>query len=66
MTAPYYVEIGDEPRMSRSSVQFFLDWLNEREAQLIVADRALRDATVAEFAKAREYCKAILAKANAD
>lgn len=29
MTAPYYVEIGYERRISRKSVQFFLDWLKE-------------------------------------
>ena len=30
-TAPYYVEIGYQRRISRSSVRFFLDWLDERE-----------------------------------
>jgi hypothetical protein len=29
MTAPYYVEIGYERRISRESVRFFIDWLNE-------------------------------------
>ncbi len=66
MTAPYYVEIGGEPRISRSSVQFFLDWLNEREAQVKITDPTLRDATLAELAKARNCWKALLAKANAD
>jgi hypothetical protein len=66
MTAPYYVEVGDHPRVSRSSVQFFLDWLNEREAQVKVADPGLHDATLAALAKAREYWKGLLAKANAD
>ena len=30
-TAPWFVEVGDvEHRISRRSVQFFLDWVNER------------------------------------
>jgi hypothetical protein len=65
MTAPYYVEIGNEPHR-RGSVQFFLDWLNEREAQVRITDPALRDATVAELAKARDYWKALLGQANVE
>ena len=66
MTAPYYVEIGNEPRISRGSAQFFLDWLNEREAQVKITDAALRGATLAELAKARDYWKALLGQANAE
>jgi hypothetical protein len=34
-TAPYYVEIGTtNSRISRRSVQFFLDWLDERRARV--------------------------------
>jgi hypothetical protein len=66
MTAPYYVEIGDQPRISRSSVQFFLNWLNERETQVKFADAGLRDATLAELSKARDYWKILLSRANAD
>jgi hypothetical protein len=29
-TGPYYVEIGQKPRISKASAQFFLDWVNER------------------------------------
>ena len=32
-TAPYYVEIGDQPRISKTSAQFFLDWVDERGRQ---------------------------------
>ena len=28
-TAPYYVQIGYKPRISKTSAQFFLDWVNE-------------------------------------
>ena len=33
-TGPYYVEVGGQPRISRKSAQFFLDWVNERIAGL--------------------------------
>jgi hypothetical protein len=52
MTAPYYVEIGYERRISRESVQFFIDWLGEMPSK--------RDeAAVAWWQK-------LLQKANAD
>lgn len=30
MTAPYFVEVGYKQRISRTSAQFFIDWINER------------------------------------
>ena len=33
-TAPYYVEVGYQPRISRGSVQFFLDWTNKRATEI--------------------------------
>jgi hypothetical protein len=66
MTAPYYAEIGDTPHISRGSAQFFLDWIDEREAQLKTDDPALRAAVLSEIRKARNYWKNVLAKATAD
>jgi len=66
MTAPYYVEIGDTPSISRVSAQFFLDWLNERETQLKIDDAAVRNAALAEIKKAREVWAGLVAKANAE
>jgi hypothetical protein len=66
MTAPYYVEIGDRPRLSRGSAQFFLDWIDEREAQVKTDDPALRASALAEIGKARNYWQNMLAKATAD
>jgi hypothetical protein len=61
-TAPYYVEIGYKRRISRSSAQFFLDWLDERSKVLPVQN--------AEMAglerKARAYWRDLLKNANAD
>jgi hypothetical protein len=66
MTAPYYVEIGDSQRISRASVQFFLEWIDERAKQLKIDDPSLREATQTEIDAARRFWKAIDAKANAD
>jgi hypothetical protein len=66
MTAPYYVEIDETPRVSRASAQFFLDWIDEREKQLKIDDQSLREATLAEIKAARQFWKAIDAKATAD
>ncbi|HEY2147658.1 MAG TPA: hypothetical protein VGH32_06955 [Pirellulales bacterium] len=65
MTAPYYVEIGDTPRFSRASAQFFLDWIDQREKQLKIDDASI-SATQAEFDAARRFWKQIADKANAD
>lgn len=64
-SAPWYVEIGDEPKhISRASVQFFLDWLDERVAAL----RAGNFTPEAEeaWSKARSFWQELLAAATAD
>jgi len=62
MTGPYYVEIGYQPRISRASVQFFLDWLDALAAEpTYAANRS--DPTLA---RARAFWQDLLAKANAD
>ena len=38
-TGPYYVERGGRPRISRTSVEFFLDWIDEWVAQIEPARR---------------------------
>ena len=38
-SGPYYVEKGGRPRVSRRSVQFFLDWIAAAEARV----RAMKD-----------------------
>ena len=66
MTGPYYVHIGGEPRVSRASVQFFLDWLEEF-ASLAESDQAeLHDARRAELDHAREFWRQRAALATAD
>ena len=43
-TGPYYVQFDDQPRISRKSAQFFLDWLKRRSAELDTVDRYHRAA----------------------
>jgi hypothetical protein len=66
MTAPYYVQFGDVPRISRKSAQFFLDWVYERARQIQLADPQQRSEVMEYHRKARDFWKGILDKANAD
>lgn len=68
-SGPYYVERAGRPRISRRSVQFFLDWIDQRTAAL--RQRADVDATtqrelLAAQAAARQFFVERLAAANAD
>lgn len=58
-TGPYYVEKNGEPRISRRSVQFFLDWIDEEEPRATPAEQPA-------FAKAREFWQERLERANAE
>lgn len=67
MTGPYFVEVGGTPRISRSAVQFFLDWVYERAQQIQkIADPAERQAVMQAHREARDYWKALLDKATVD
>ena len=60
-TGPYYVESNYQPRISRKSVRFFLDWLDE------AAKKFAGNATVqAEIESARIFWEDLLARANAE
>ncbi|HZZ29507.1 MAG TPA: hypothetical protein VFE46_16025 [Pirellulales bacterium] len=69
-TAPYYVEIGYHPHISRASVQFFLDWTNKRSAEIVEALKADDSATAQDaihcVQQAQEYWRAMLRKATED
>ena len=66
-TAPYYVEIGDRPRISKASAQFFLDWVNERaKAVAEKLDNPQQRETVVKFHdQARAYWQGMVERANA-
>lgn len=64
-TAPWYVEIGDNPRhVQRESAQFFLDWVRERRAGLQLDDASQRAEVVEEIARAEEFWKRKVAQAS--
>jgi hypothetical protein len=68
-SGPYYVEQAGQPRISRRSVQFFLDWIDaaaERLRTLPRLDDTARQALQADQTAAREFFAELLAKANAD
>lgn len=66
MTAPYYVEIGYEPRVSKASAQFFLDWVHERVKQIKLADADQRAEVLKYHRAARDYWQKKVDEANAD
>ena len=66
MTAPYYVEIGEERRVSRSAAQFFLDWVYERARQIQLRDPKQQAEVIAAHRKARDYWKKLVEEANAE
>jgi hypothetical protein len=68
-SGPYYVEQAGRPRISRRSVQFFLDWIGaaeERLRKLPELDSSSLQNLIAEQTAARRYFEELLAKANAD
>lgn len=66
MTAPYYVEIGYKPTISKKSAQFFLDWLTERARRITLPDGEQRQAVMAPHRAAREFWQQKVAEANAE
>ena len=60
-TGPYYVQSDYQPRISRASVQFFLDWLDAAEAEF-----AENEAVLADIASARPFWSDLLGRANAE
>ena len=65
-TAPYYVEIGDRPRISKSSAQFFLDWVNERIKKLEKENSAEFELVADTYLAARKYWGDLAARANVE
>jgi hypothetical protein len=68
-TGPYYVEKGGQPRISRRSVRFFLDWIaaaSDRFRGLPGVDDGIRSNLLAEQAEAARFFDGLLTKANAE
>jgi hypothetical protein len=68
-SAPYYVQIGGRPRISKQAAQFFLDWVNER-IEGLQGDDKLNAEQRAEVLKhheaAREFWEERVRTANAE
>jgi hypothetical protein len=64
-SGPYYVQIGYEPRISRTSAQFFLDWATERAGQIKLKDADERRQVSELHEAAIEYWKRVVATATA-
>jgi hypothetical protein len=66
-TAPFYVEIGAEPRrVSRASAQFFLDWVRERMGRVKLTDPAELEEVLAHHRMAEKFWQEKVAAANAE
>ena len=68
-TAPWFVEVGGvEHRISRRSVQFFLDWVNERieRVKANIEDGTRREQVLVWHEKARTFWTERLKIANAE
>ncbi len=65
-TAPYYVEFDRRPRISRRSVQYFLDWLDAAAEQWAEADGDDGQVLSEEIATARLYWQQRLSMATVD
>ena len=66
MTGPYYVQIGRQPRISRKSAQFFLDWVYERARQIKLADPEQQRAVIDYHRAARDFWQRRVEEANAE
>jgi hypothetical protein len=69
-SAPFFVEMGYQPRISRMSAKFFIDWMNRRADEIATATKGDNSAS-AETARtyverAQKFWQDILVKANAE
>jgi hypothetical protein len=65
-SGPYYVQIGDQPRVGRKAAQFFLDWVNERAEQLKLDDPQQREQVMKHVETARKFWQEKVDQANAE
>ncbi|MBC8355341.1 MAG: CehA/McbA family metallohydrolase [Planctomycetes bacterium] len=65
-TGPYYVEIGQQPRISKESAQFFYDWVYERARRIKIDDAAHRNEVIKPHREARDFWQDLIDRSNAD
>jgi hypothetical protein len=64
ITGPYYVEFGNQRRISKKSAQFFLDWVHERARQIHIDDPHQRQEVMEYHRKARDFWRKLVETAN--
>ncbi len=65
-SGPWYVEFGGQPRISKTSAQFFLDWVYERARRLKIEDVDQHQEVLSHHRAARDYWKELVERANAE
>jgi hypothetical protein len=65
-TAPYFVEVGYQARISRSAAQFFLDWTNKRAEEVSAVGSDASGAAKQYVESAQTYWKTLRERANTD
>ncbi len=66
-TAPFYVEIGKtKQRISKTSAQFFLDWVRERRQRVKLEDPRQLAEVLAYHDQAERFWVEVVARANAE
>jgi hypothetical protein len=65
-TGPYYVEIGQQPRISKASAQFFCDWVYERARRIKIEDADRQQEVIAYHRIARDFWQDLADRANAE
>lgn len=65
-TGPYYVQFGNEQRISRTSAKFFLDWTEQRIAQIKLADASEQTELMKYHELARDFWQQKLQQANVE
>lgn len=65
-TGPWYVEFDERPRVSRASVQFFADWVEQRAAQIKLTDPQQQQAAMYWIDQARAFWSDRVQQATAE
>jgi hypothetical protein len=65
LSAPWYVEIGGKPRISRASAEFFLAWVEERAASLKIPTADERKLVDEQINAARKFWRERIDSATA-
>jgi hypothetical protein len=65
-TAPYYVAIGEQKQISRTSAEFFLDWVKKRKTQVKLPDEKQQAALMAQYDAAEKFWADMVKQANAE